>query len=226
MKQTMKSYVKQTGFSILGVILVVVAVVGVLGVWAMSGQTNTSNAASSASDVAAAGIANDGSAIKATYDTVLVNGSAAGSVTFIADPANGGYASTNNILNPTTGIQKPVSNANMFTNTTFPNGAWIYQTGIKGNGIGTTAAEAAIVVTGLKDGVCQQINNRSYGSTAIPASGLANTAFTTGATALLPSSSNAADISAVAGVAGWMSGCVTTLQGVDNNVYFRVLKAN
>lgn len=216
------SKAKQGGFSILGVILVVVAIVGVLGVWAMSGQTNTATAASSAGDVMASSIVNDGSAIKATFDTLLVNGAAASSITFI--PATAG---ANNILDPSTGIQKPIPNANAVTNTTFPNGAWIYKSaGFKGNGIGTSSDDQAIIIAGVKDGVCEQINNRLYGATTIPASGLASSAFTTGATAGAPSSTNASDLSAVAAVAGWMAGCVTTTGGADNNVYFRVLKAN
>lgn len=213
---------RQGGFSILGVILVVVAIVGVLGVWAMSGQTNTSTAATSAGDVMASSIVNDGSAIKATFDTLLVNGSAATSITFI--PATAGAS---NMLDPTSGIQKPNPNANAVVNTTFPNAAWIYKgAGFKGNGIGTVADDQTMILGGIKDGVCGQINNRLYGSTTIPASALAETAFTTGATAAAPSSTNASDLSAIAGVAGWMAGCVTTTAGVDNNVYFRVLKAN
>lgn len=213
---------KQGGFSILGVILVVVAIVGVLGVWAMSGQTNTSSASTSSADVMGSSIVNDGSAIKATFDTLLVNGSAATSITFI--PAQAG---TNNMLDPTNGIQKPNPNSNALVNTTFPNGAWIYKpSGFKGNGIGTAADDQVIILGGIKDGVCQQLNNRLYGATTIPASNLANTAFTTGAAAATPTSTNASDVSAVAGVSGWMAGCVTTTNGADNNVYFRVLKAN
>ena len=222
MKNMNGSKNKQGGFSILGVILVVVAIVGVLGVWAMSGQTNTATAASSSADVMGSSVVNDGSAIKATFDTLLVNGSAATSITFI--PATAGAS---NMLDPTNGIQKPNPNSNAVINTTFPNGAWIYKSaGFKGNGIGTATDDQVIILGGVKDGVCGQINNRLYGATTIPASGLASTAFTTDATAGAPTSTTAADISAVAGVAGWMAGCVTTTNGVDNNVYFRVLKAN
>lgn len=222
MKNMNGSKNKQGGFSILGVILVVVAIVGVLGVWAMSGQTNTATAASSSADVMGSSVVTDGSAIKATFDTLLVNGSAATSITFI--PADGG---ANNMLNPTNGIQKPNPNANAVINTTPPNGGWIYKSaGFKGNGIGTVADDQAIILGSVKDGVCGQINNRLYGATTIPASTLAKAAFTTGATAGAPTSTTAANISAVGDVAGWMAGCVATTDGADNNVYFRVLKAN
>jgi len=222
MKQ-MKLSNKQGGFSILGVVLVVVAIVGALGAWSMSGQTNTSSSTSATGDIMASGIVNDGSAIKTAFDTLLVNGAAAANITFT--PAS--TDAVNDILNTTNGIQKPMLNSNAVINSTFPNGNWIYKkTGFKGNGVGTAADDQVIVAIGIKDSVCGQINSRMYGSTAIPASGLANTAFDTGATVAAPSSTNAADVSAVAGVAGWTSGCVSTTTGADNNVYFRVLKAN
>lgn len=224
-KMKFSSKNKQGGFSILGVILVVVAIVGALGIWAMSGQTNTSNASTSTGDIMASSISNDGLAIKTSFDTLLINGAAATSITFI--PADTGV---NNILNPTTGLQTPTPSTTAVINSTFPNGAWIYKSaGFKGNGIGTVAADQAVIVPGVKDGVCQHINHRQHGTAltdTIPESGLVNTAFTTGALAATPSSSNAADISAVAAVAGWMSGCVSTTTGADNNVYFAVMKSN
>lgn len=214
---------RQGGFSILGVILIVVAIVGVLGVWAMSGQTNTSNSASSSQDVMGASIANDGSALKTAFDTLLINGNAATSITFVP-----GASSVTNMLDPTNGIQKPTPNANAVGNTTYPQGQWTYQTGVKVMGIGTSAtADIVAVLPDIKDGVCQQINTRLYGSAAIPVSGVAESAFTTGGTAAAPTSANAVDMSAVAGVNGWSSGCVSATGGTAgaSNVYFRVLKA-
>lgn len=210
---------KQGGFSIIGVIILAVAIIGALGVWALSGQTNTSNANASAADVMGGGIVNDGSSIKTQFDTLLINGSAAAGITFVP-----GTAGVNNMLDPTKGIQNPKPNSNLFVDTVFPNGAWIYKpAGFKGNGVGGTADDYSVILAGVKDGVCQQINQRLYGAPTIPASGLASTAFTTGATAAAPTSTNAASIAAVAGVAGWTSGCVTTTGGADQNVYFRVL---
>lgn len=214
---------RQGGFSILGIILVVVAIVAVLGVWATSGQTNTSNSASAAGDVMGASIANDASAIKTSFDTLLVGGSSGASITFV--PATAGAS---NMLDPTNGIQKPNPNANALINTTFPNGAWIYKSaGFLGNAVGTQAgADQAVILGGIKDGICSQINMRLTGSAVIPPSGLTLAAIATGATADAPSSVAAADVSGVAGVLGWTSGCMTTTAGVDNNFYFRVLKAN
>jgi len=212
---------KQKG-NLVVAILALVAVIGVISVWLMSGDTNTTSSSNSTADVMGSSIANDGGAIKATFDTLVINGASASSITFI--PATAG---SNNILDPTNGIQYPVSNPNAFTNTTFPNGAWIYNgTGFKGNGIGTSAVDQVALVAGVKDGVCQNINSRAHASTTIPASGLASSVFTSGAFAATPTGTGSPDLSAVAGVAGWVAGCVSTTNGTDNNVYFRVLKAN
>lgn len=211
--QRIDNFKKQAGNTIAG-LLILVAIIG-------CDSTNSSSSSTSTVDVMGSSITDDAAAIKSAFDTMLANGASSTSITFI--PATAGDS---NILDPTTGIPMPVSNANAFLNTTFPNGAWIYQSGLKGSGVGTTAAEISILVPGVKDGVCQQINNRLYGSTTIPASGLATTAFTTGALESTPSSSNAADMSAVAAIGGWVAGCVTTTDGADRNVFFRVLKAN
>ena len=212
----------QGGFSILGAILVVVAIVGMLSVWTMSGQTNTSTAASSSSDVMGSSLVNDASAIKATFDTLLVNGYAASSITFIPNTAG-----ASNILDPTNGVQLPIPNSNALGNTAFPSGAWIYKpSGFVGNNTGSGSEDQAMMLAGVKDGVCQQINKRIFGSTAIGASGASTVDWTTGALAATPTSANAVDLTGVNEVDGAMHGCVSTTDGADRNVYFRILKAN
>lgn len=213
---------KQSGFSILIVLIAVVALIGALAAWLMSGQSNTSSTSTSGADVTGSSIVNDGISIKTAFDLLLVNGVSASNITFV--PNTAGAA---NMLDTTSGISKPVPNANAVSSVTFPSGAWIYNaTGFKGNAIGTAAVDQAMVVFGVKDAICAQINNRLRGSTAIPVSGLAVATVTTGATAAAPTATGAADISAVAAVAGWDSGCMTTLEGADKNMFFRVLKAN
>ena len=221
MKQNLQSIKKQGGNIIVG-ILVLVAIIGVIAAYMMSGNTNTTGASSSTSGVIGASLSSDGTAIQQTFQTLAVNGSSAASITFI--PSGTG---SSNILNPTTGIQLPVPNANAVTNTTFPNGAWIYNaTGFVGNGLGTAAADQVAFVAGVKDAVCQQINSRINGSTAIPASGFSTATWTTGATAGLPTSTGATNLSTAGIASGWMAGCVGTTGGTDNNVYFQVMQAN
>jgi hypothetical protein len=214
---------RQAGFSILGVILIVVAIVGVLGVWAMSGQTNTSGSASSASDVLGSSVLNDGSAVKTAFDTLLINGAAATAITYV--PATAGAT---NMLDPSNGIQRPVPNSNAVGATAYPQGQWTYHTSFLVPGIGSASPDIAVVLPDVKDGVCQQINSRLYGSTVIPSSGLAESAFTTGnGGASAPSTSTALSLSTVTAINGWVSGCVSATGGTTgaSNVYFRILKA-
>lgn len=217
-----QGYMKKQGGNIIFAVLVLVAIIGVIAAYMMSGNTNTSTASSSTGGVLGASIVGDGTAIQQTFQTLAVNGSSASSITFI--PSGVGVS---NILNPTTGIQLPIPNANAVTNTTFPNGAWIYNsTGFIGNGLGTAAADQVAFVAGVKDAVCQQINSRLYGSTVIPVSGFTTATWTTGATAATPTSTGATSLAAAGVALNWMAGCVSTTAGVDNNVYFQVMQAN
>jgi len=225
MKQmTIGSRSKQGGFSLLAIILVVVAIVAALGVWAMSGQSNTSSSAASSNSVTASSIINDSSSVKDAFDSLLVGGNVATAITFIPNTAG-----LTNMLDPTTGIQKPTPSSSAVGVSVYPQGQWTYQTGLKIMNVGSSAAENALVLPDVKDAVCAQINSSMYGTgTATPVSGVAESAFTTGGTALAPSSAAVVDMSAVVGVNGWMSGCVSATGGTvgASNVYFRVLKAS
>lgn len=214
---------KQKGFSILAIILVIVAVVVAIGVWALSGQTNTSNSSTSSADIQAAAIAGDASAIKSAYDALLVSGANAANIGFVPNTAS--TTAVPNMLDPTTGIQVPKPNSNAIKTTPAANdGIWVYNaSGFVGNSVGTATADPIIAVGGIKDSVCMRINNTIYGSSTIPASGIAS--ITTGATAAAPVSA-AAFTPIVTVASGWTSGCLTTTAGADNNFYFRVLKVN
>lgn len=213
---------QQQGFSILAVILVIVAVIVAIGVWALSGQTNTSNSSNSSADIQAASIVNDGGSIKLAFDTLIINGTSAANITFIPNTAG-----TGNMLDPTTGIQSPKPNSNAIrTGATVPDGLWVYNpTAFKGATVGTTAADQAIVLSGIKDSVCSRINNTLYGSTVLPV--LSAAAPVTSATAAAPTTAAAIDLSSIAATppTGWTSGCIAT-GTADSNFYFRILKAN
>lgn len=203
-------------FALIAGALVVVAIL--MAVLSSSGGSNSATASQTTS-LLSTRLQNDMIPIKVTFDNLVMSGSAASTVTYIPNTAG-----TNNLLDPTSGIQMPVSDPTAFTNTTFPNGSYIYQTGIKLNGINSAAAEIMIVAPGVKDGVCTQKNKSKHNLASIPASGAASTAFTTGATAAAPSSVGAVDMSALAAIAGWTEGCVSTTGGVDQNIYFFLLQ--
>ena len=220
------NYKKQQGFSILAVILVIVAVIVAIGVWALSGQTNTSNSGNSTSDIQASSIVNDASSIKLAFDTLIVNGSDATKVVFVPNTAS--TAGAPNMLDPTNGIQAPKANTNAIrSGATAAEGVWVYNgTAFKGHTVGTTAADQAILLAGIKDTICQRINNTLYGKTEVPA--ITVTTPTASATSLVPTTAAAVDLltATPAGVpTGWTSGCIGT-GTADSNFYFRILRAN
>lgn len=189
---------KQTGFSILAVILVIVAVIVAIGVWALSGQTNTSNLGNSTSDIQAASIINDSSSMKLAFDSLIVNGYSASSIVFLPNTASTGTAP--NMLEPTNGVQVPKPNTKAIkAGSIAPEGIWVYNpTGFKLVSLGgSTAAEQILLLAGVKKDVCERINNTLHGSTTIPNVALTATsdAFVTGATESSPTSTKLISIS-------------------------------
>ena len=223
------NYKKQQGFSILAVILVIVAVIVAIGVWALSGQSNTSNSSTSTSDIQASAIVNDGASLKLAFETLVINGSSPSTLVFIPNTAS--TATAPNMLDPTNGVQIPKPNAQAIrANAVAPEGLWVYNgTTFRGRNVGTnTAADQVLLLAGVKDGICQRINNNLYGASTIPAVTTITTgaAFVTGATATAPTSTTAIDLSANTAVDGWQHGCISANGVADNNLYFRVLKPN
>lgn len=212
---------KQHGFSILGVILVIVVIIAAIGVWAMSGQTNTSTSTSSTADVLASSLISDSSTIKLAYDTLVVGGSSANTITFSPDPA-----ATDNVLDPIkgAGLMKAPARA-IREGATEPDGIWVYTKTLAAQ-VGTSQTDIAVVLAGVKDSVCKRVNFSVSGSEDIPSyTGKTTSAsFVTGATAGNPNSSVALDFGNN-GVAanGWTYGCVKG-SGADQNLFFRVLQ--
>jgi hypothetical protein len=212
----------QKGFSILGVILISVAIVGVMGVWSISGQTNTSNSSSASRGVMGSGIVNDANAIKNAFDSLLINGVNSASIDYLPNTIG-----LNNILDPERGISRPRTNPSALGSSIFPKGQWVYHKNIKIMGVGSSAvSDYAIILPDVKDGVCQGINERIYGSSVIPDSGLTQNAFTLGATNESPVVTSLVDLSSLSAVNGWVSGCISATGGTAgaSNLYFRILK--
>ena len=233
----MQNMRKQKGFSILAVILIVVGIVALLGAWALSGQTNSQSASDSSSDVLASGLAQDAAAVKAVFDTIAVRGVGLNEIVY--DPAAAkitGAGSEVNILNTLSGIQRPTPNpaalvaAPPAVGTAGSSGYWIYHTGLKLPGIGTAAGtDVSIVLSGLRLGACQKINDRLNGlagNAAPPASGKTEEALlATPPSLAAPTEAAAVDLSAVATFTGWTAGCIATSDATPKYFFFRVLRA-
>ena len=225
---------KQKGFSILAVILIVVGIVALLGAWALSGQTNSQSASDSSSDVLASGLAQDAAAVKAVFDTIAVRG--VGIDEIIYDPTEAkiaGPGSEVNILNTLTGIQRPTPNPAVLVAAPLDaTGFWIYHKWLKLPGVGTAAKpEVSIVLSGLRKGACQKLNERLNGlasDTNPPIATAITEALLLGTPALATPNSTLEAAVAIVGnpvFTGWTAGCIATSDATPKYVFFRVLRA-
>lgn len=226
----MKFYNKEKGFSILAVILVIVAVIVAIGIWALSGQTNTSNASNRTNDIQASTLINDSVNIKLAFDKLVINGANSYSVVFIPNVAS--TATAPNILDTVNGITLPKVNPNAIKlGAIVPEGMWVYNpNNFQGRLIGGTLGDVfdhTVVVAGIKKSICEKINYTLYGSNSIPILNIANSAsVVTGATLAAPTTNAPTLISGLLEPAGWMTGCIGTNAGGDDNFFFKILKAN
>lgn len=210
----------QQGFSLLwGVILLVVVLGGVTLLVARSGL-NTSQASTYTQSTKASDIRMQGGFLGGGFNNMVTNGTAANTITFDTTDTTG-------LFNPTSGgTAQQTPDPNSFLS---PLGAgegfWIYKgANVKGNNIGTTAADYTTVISGLKSGVCQQLNSDLHGSITVPTStGIAEATWVGAATSTSPTDTTAVDISAIAGVVNWDKGCMQTSDG--KYVYFHVIMA-
>lgn len=218
---------KKNGFSILAVILVIVAVIVAIGVWALSGETNTSSSSSSSAKIASSAILNNASSIKLAYDTAVINGASPVSITF-----NPNVSSSTNILDPQNGINLPKESANIFkADFTEPNGIWTLNKNFYAILGSPGQPETAILLAGIKDTVCKELNKNINGSDFIPTYPPFNNSeqFVVGSTASNPNTTTAIDFSSGGtdtNNLNWEIGCIKGANANDNNVFFRVLKIN
>lgn len=100
--------------------------------------------------------------------------------------------------------------------------AWVYKpNAFTANNVGTAAADSAFVVRGISLKACQEVNKAAKLSTAIPALGKAAALFVPDAAtdAVTPiTDTTVADVSAVADIARWTSGCGRSTEG--EYIYF------
>ncbi len=190
---------KESGFSILAIILVIVAVIVAIGVWALSGQSNSSNSQGTTSDIQASSALNDINIIASKFDSLVISG-----------------------YNPERIVFKPEDAA-------APEGMYVYSKSIKGNQIGTEKDDFGIVLAGVKSSICKRLNYTLYGSENIPKlSGVANSAaFVSNATAVEPTTTATLDLAGNDAVVGWTNGCVASgSSDSDQNLIFKIVKPN
>lgn len=219
-------YKKQSGFSILAVILVIVAVVVAIGVWALSGSSNTSNNSSGSYDTVAMSIVQDGTLIKSVYEQYVIQGTNGAYVVY--QPGVAGTDRSPNILDSTKGISAPtVSSRALRQGYTFPEGTWLYTVGYE-NAHMSQADSQGIVLFGINDETCKSINKALHGITEIPPMYGNLSYYAVGMTKEnpnIPYFSGEVDINIYPNLKYWQNGCIK-LSDDNTNVYFQALTAN
>ena len=209
--RTLSAY-KQKGFSLLTGFVLVIILFGSLAFFLAGSGLNSGFGSSYASISKASSLLTSAGYVSAGFSGVTLNGSAPSEVTFDT-------AATTGMFNPTTGAAaQPSLDPSLFADTSATTGYWVYrQNGVTLNGVGDSAvADYTIMASGLKLGVCQQINSTLHG-TALSAAPSDLTAFTVAllvgaATSVTPTvtSATASNLSAL-GTAGWANGCYATV---------------
>jgi hypothetical protein len=215
---------RKNGFSILAIILVIVAVIVAIGVWALSGKTNTSNSGDSGNSIMASTIVNDSMSIKLAYDTLNISG--VSNIIFVPNQAG-----ANNMLDPVNGITAYKASAQAINkDQPDPMGTWVMSKTF-GTNLSPSNPDTAILLSGVKDTICKNINKTLHGSDTIPEYGPATGAqfFVNGATVANPNTTQAIDF-ASGGVQvnslTWDIGCIKPPGAIDQNLFFKVLKIN
>jgi hypothetical protein len=225
--RTLSAY-KQKGFSLLTGFILVIILFGSLAFFLAGSGLNSGFGSSYASISKASSLLTSAGYVNAGFTGVTLNGTAASAVTFDTTATTG-------MFNPTTGAAtQPSLDPTLFADTSATTGYWIYaKNGIKLNNVGIdTNADYTILASGLKKGVCQQINNTLHG-TALnvdPTTFAVNTValLAASATAASPLASVAVDLSAGGtdpSTSGWSNGCYGTFDTPTVYVYIHTVLA-
>ena len=221
---------KQKGFSLLTGFILSIVMFGTLAFF-LAGQGINSGFGSTYSNTSkVSGLLTSAGYISTGFDTVTLGGATASQVTFdtgqygIFNPTSGGAATQS--LDPTMFTDVSVQ-ATSLAAAGGSHGYWIYRKdGITLNAVGTISSDFTLVASGLKLGICQQINNTLLGSTTIPSLSLAESALVgTPAAASNNTVTTAVTLLTNGGIAGRLNGCYQTNDATPVYVYIHTLLA-
>lgn len=219
-------YKKQKGFSILAILLISIAIIGAIAAWSLSSQSNISD--SKNITLQASSIIEDSQAIKIAYDSLLYQGANVSNIVFV--PKQSSTVNSPNILDPNNGVVlSAISKEVIRTGASAPEGIWVYNpTGFKGRSVGTLTSDPVILLAGIKDTVCLEINRSLYNITTRAAyPSLDSLSLVSDATISYPMSTKEFNLNNMMygfSPAGWTMGCIFTMEASDNNIFFRILK--
>lgn len=194
------------GFAIGAVLLAIVLLAVVAGAIALGSRGSSSNAGDSTARVNAATIVQQSSNLRQGFDIMMARGTSINTITMNTDATTG-------LFHPTVGGTQaqtvPAAAQSVASD-------WMLSI-VRIKGVGTDAGEDhAVIVVGLKDAVCRQINQTLTNRADVPTSGLSEKEWAVGKVDL----SGGLD-----GVDGRSELCVGTSDGSDHNAYYSVVAA-
>lgn len=213
------------GFSILAVILIIAVIIGAIGTWILSGSNDIVSKNNNSLSAGVSALINDSSSIKNTYDQFILNGIDYNSIVFMPNVASNSGAM--NLLDPTNGLNLPQVNKNIlrYDYVTPGEGIWIYNSQNFLANVGDTGlADPTIVVNGISDAACNEINKQITG-TAFKYNININNFDTSDANISNPNTTAFINFGFISSMAGVNMGCASMASNYNKNFFFRVLKA-
>jgi hypothetical protein len=202
---------KQRGFSLVAAFIVIAILMAVVAYFVAGQGLNTSSAGTYSNSARASSIITQGSYLQGGFTIMTTGGIAPSEVKFDADASKG-------LFNPSVGgVERQVPDqSSIITNKTALDGFWIYRGNQLGvNSIGTGGNHYGVVLTGLKLGVCEQINQQLHGVTTVTKPGFNVDKVRANADPDNPADIALGVISLSSLGTGWDKGCFET----DDNVY-------
>ena len=212
--KSLASASKQKGFSLLTGFILVIVLFGALAFFLAGRGVNTAFGTTYANSSKASNLIAQAAYLRTGFDSVILAGTAPASVTFDA-------AATTGIFNLDTGAatQQQIDPAILAAPSAGVLGYWVFGKDVANiTSVGTALSDYTVMVGGIKQGICQQINTTLNGTniaSAAPALAVA-TAVTIGATVTSanPVSELASNTLVVPGTGdGTPSGCYQTSDG-------------
>ena len=210
-----KNTVREKG-NALFLILIAVILFAALSYAITQSNRSGGNASRETNLVAGTTVTQYPSAIRTAITRMLLRGVSASDIDFI-DPADADFDDapvTAKVFHPNGGgavYQNVDPNTVELDNHNVPLGAWTFLSEKAVTNIGTGKGDVVAVLTRVRTGICERINEQITGSTDIPASGLSD------AQAIADAASDFTG----AGITGQPFLCVSTTD--NHNVYYHVL---
>jgi hypothetical protein len=212
---------REKGFSIVAAFVLIAVLMGVV-VYFMAGRGISTSVAGSYGDTArASAILGQAGYLQSGFDAMVSTGVDPSKITF-------DQTATYGLFNASTGgAQTQLVDQSAISGVTAQDGFWAYRkTAMKATGVGsgaTSTGSYGVVLSGLRQQVCEQINKQLYGSTTVVTHAtLTKSAVISNATKTSPTDTTTmTDFTGAGGTSSWDRGCFQTKD--STYVYFQFI---